>query len=122
MRQGLLHGVRRTELRLLLDEDQVGLTQCLPNLFPTKPVDDYDALWLQAAGRSHDVTQQRAPGKKVQNLRLRGKHPRPLAGGQDDDVEAHGIDMDKGYEELRGAVARGNYRTSPEAAAMVCSS
>src|SRR3954452_6745103 len=85
MRHGLLGGVRGTELRLLLDEDQVVLSQRLPNLFPTVSIDDDDALWPQAAGRAHDVTQQRAAGKRVQNFGLRGKHPRPLTGGQDDD-------------------------------------
>ena len=75
---------------LLANEPEVVVGERRRHLLSPMAVDHHDSVCAEPAHRIDDVLQQWSPPERVHHLGGRGIHARPLAGGEDDDVEAHG--------------------------------
>ena len=80
MRQGLLHGMPRSELRLLPDHDEIGGGDRLRHLLAAVAVDDADALGIQGAGGGDHVREHGPPRERMQHLGQARMHALALAG------------------------------------------
>ncbi|MEZ5416337.1 MAG: hypothetical protein R2708_03215 [Vicinamibacterales bacterium] len=84
---GLQQRVSRAQLRLLDNEADVRCGSGGFNLSGAVTQHDRNRSGPQRAGQPQHPLEQWQPGGSVEHLRLRGLHPRPLAGRQDHDVQ-----------------------------------
>ena len=85
----LQHGVTRTQLTLLQHPGNAFGFKCRAHLLGAVPVDHVDRIRRKLPRCVDYVLQQRAPGKRLQDLWPVGLHPLALAGCENDDRKRH---------------------------------